>query len=176
MPRSTLALLTLVLALPLSAHAQDAKIASAEKAGPPSVSKEATILDWSGDVIREGTNGWACLPDRENTEGEDPWCVDGPWLNFLQAYMTKQEPTYEQLGIAYMMVGDAPVSNTDPYATEKTSDEDWVEGMGPHLMILVPDKSALEGISTDPYNGGPWVMWSETPYAHIMIPLEGPPK
>ncbi len=177
MPRSTLAVLTtLVLALPLCAHAQDAKIASAERAGPPSVSKDATILDWSGDVIREGTNGWACLPDRQNTEGEDPWCVDGSWLNFLQAYVTKQEPSYDQVGIAYMLVGDAPVSNTDPFATEKTDDADWVEDLGPHLMILVPDKSSFDDLTTDPNNGGPWVMWPETPYAHIMVPLEGPPK
>ena len=176
MPRSPIAALTLLLALPVCAHAQDAKIASAEKAAPASVSKDATILDWSGDVLREGTNGWACLPDRGNTEGEDPWCVNAPWLNFIQAYATKQEPSYDQVGLAYMMVGDPAVSNTDPFATEKTNDADWVEDMGPHLMILVPDKSLFESLSTDPNNGGPWTMWPDTPYAHIMIPLEGPPK
>ena len=39
-------------------------------------------------------------------------------------------------------------------------------------MILVPDKELLKGISTDHRNGGPWIMWPDTPYAHIMIPLE----
>jgi hypothetical protein len=34
----------------------------------------------------------------------------------------------------------------------------------------VPDGSMLEGVSTDPKNGGPWVMWRDTPYAHLMIP------
>ena len=29
-----------------------------------------------------------------------------------------------------------------------------------------------EGISTDPNNGGPFVMWAGTPYAHIMVPIE----
>jgi len=29
----------------------------------------------------------------------------------------------------------------------------------------------LEGISTDPHNGGPFVMWKGTPYAHVMIPV-----
>ncbi len=38
-------------------------------------------------------------------------------------------------------------------------------------MILVPDPAMLEGISTDPDNGGPYVMWKGTPYAHIMIPV-----
>ena len=46
--------------------------------------------------------------------------------------------------------GDAiGVSNTDPYATEPTADNDWVKE-GPHLMILMPDPAALEGLSTDP--------------------------
>jgi hypothetical protein len=33
----------------------------------------------------------------------------------------------------------------------------------------------LEGIPTDPSGGGPYVMWGDTPYAHIMVPvaLEG---
>ena len=39
-------------------------------------------------------------------------------------------------------------------------------------MMLVPNSEDLEAISTDHLNGGPWVMWPDTPYAHIMIPLE----
>jgi len=37
---------------------------------------------------------------------------------------------------------------------------------------------ALEGLTDDPYAGGPYVMWKDTPYAHIMIPLaeERPPR
>jgi hypothetical protein len=29
----------------------------------------------------------------------------------------------------------------------------------------------LEGITDDPSQGGPWVMWRDTPYAHIMVPV-----
>jgi hypothetical protein len=67
-----------------------------------------------------------------------------------------------------MLAGDSGASNSDPYATEPT--DDWVVG-GPHLMIIVPDPSMLEGIPTDPENGGPWVMWKGTPYVHIMVPV-----
>ncbi len=64
--------------------------------------------------------------------------------------------------------GDAiGVSNTDPYATEPTADNDWVKE-GPHLMILMPDPTALEGLSTDPADPV-YVMWKGTPYAHIMV-------
>ena len=41
----------------------------------------------------------------------------------------------------------------------------------PHLMIVVPDVKSLEGMSTDPANGGPYVMYAGTPYAHIMAPI-----
>jgi len=41
----------------------------------------------------------------------------------------------------------------------------------PHIVVVSPDKTILEGISTKSDNGGPWVMWGGTPYAHIMIPV-----
>ncbi len=82
------------------------------------------------------------------------------------------EPSYDGIGFAYMLQGDTPVSNRDPYATEPTGPEDWVTDLGPHLMLLNPDLDLLKDISTDHLNGGPWVMWPDTPYAHIMVPLE----
>ncbi len=98
--------------------------------------------------------------------------VTGAWLNFLNAYVNKTKPTYDEIGFAYMMQGDTPVSNRDPYATEATGPEDWVTDVGAHLMMLIPDMKMLASISTDHLNGGPWIMWPDTPYAHIMIPLE----
>jgi hypothetical protein len=41
-------------------------------------------------------------------------------------------------------------------------------------MIVVPDLKSLDGISTDPHNGGPYVMYKGTPYAHIMAPITAP--
>ncbi len=169
--RKTMVVLIASLVFPGAARAQDA-IRSAESAAPPSISAEATIRDWSFNELRAGTNGWTCLPDRPDTPDNDPWCVTGAWMNFLGAYVNQTEPTYTEIGFAYMLQGDTPVSNSDPYATEATGPEDWVTDLGPHLMMLVPDPSMLEGISTDHLNGGPWIMWPETPYAHIMIPLE----
>ncbi len=99
--------------------------------------------------------------------------MDATWLGFIDALFNDREPNYTTLGTAYMLMGDTQVSNTDPAATEEmTSKEDWVQGLGAHLMMLVPDKNALSNISTDPYNGGPWVMWPDTPYAHVMIPID----
>lgn len=155
-----------------TAAPQNDQIASAESAGPASISSEARIMDWEFNVLREGSNGWTCLPDRPDTPGTDPWCVNDPWINFLEAYVGQTEPSYTEVGFAYMLEGDTPVSNSDPYATEPTGPEDWVTNLGAHMMILVPDRSVLENMSTDHLNGGPWVMWPDTPYAHIMVPID----
>ena len=66
---------------------------------------------------------------------------------------------------------DLPYSNTEPYASEATRDNEWEPSDVPHLMILVPDEQMLVGLSTDPDNGGPFVMWRNTPYVHIMTPM-----
>ena len=84
--------------------------------------------------------------------------------------MNKQPIDVEEFSISYMLAGEGEaigVSNTDPYATEPTDDNDWIQE-GPHLMILVPDAAALEGLSTDP-SDPVYVMWKGTPYAHIMV-------
>ncbi len=73
-----------------------------------------------------------------------------------------------------MLAGDSPVSNIKPGG--KKEDGDWVEGLKAHLMLLVPDQSMFDNISTDPNNGGPWIMWPNTPYAHIMVPIDSYPR
>lgn len=156
------------------AWGDQADIQSAISAGPASLTKNATIKKWDGTVLREGTNGWTCLPDMPGNGGVDPWCVDASWLNLLDALANNKKPTYDKVGIGYMLAGDAPVSNIRPGG--KKEEGDWVEGLKAHLMLLVPDSSMYDNISTDPNNGGPWIMWPNTPYAHIMIPIDSYPN
>lgn len=160
----------------------EGKIASAESAAPADVATNATIMDWPAEEggapteLRAGTNGWTCFPSTPTTAGsadEDPMCLDAEWLEFAQAWMGRTEPSVSAVGVGYMLQGDKGVSNIDPYATAPTADNQWVTS-GPHLMIITPDAAALEIVSADPTNGGPWVMWAGTPYAHIMVPVESP--
>jgi hypothetical protein len=153
-----------------------AELARAEAAGPSSLTKNATIMDRDGKVLREGTNGWTCMPDNPKTPGTDPMCMNEPWLNFKAAKKNKQKPTYTQVGIAYMLQGDTPVSNTDPFVSTPKPGEDWVEGLGAHIMVLIPDVETMKNVSTDSKNGGPWIMWAGTPYAHLMIPIDSYPS
>jgi hypothetical protein len=153
------------------------KISNAMSAAPSSISSKATILDWpakEGDTpvqLRAGTNGWSCLPDMPDTDGNDPACLDQPWMQWVEAYMSKSTPRLTHVGVGYMIAaGGGWGSNSDPYAMKKTADNHWGHHE-PHLMIVVPDVKSLEGMSSDPNNGGPYVMYPGTPYAHIMAPI-----
>lgn len=148
----------------------DEVIANAESAAPDFISKNATIVDRDGNVVREGSNGWTCMP---NTMPNDdaPMCNDAVWMKLLQAVGSKSDFETDRVGLSYMLQGDygSGVSNSDPYHPDPKNADDYVE-TGPHLMIVVP-KELLKGITDDPTEGGPYVMWKDTPYAHLMVPV-----
>jgi hypothetical protein len=126
-------------------------------------------------MLRKGSNGWVCYPDIPMTDGNDPMCLDPTWQEWMAAWMENRTPRIDRMGISYMIApGGAHGSNTDPYATGPTPNNEWGYDP-PHLMILVPDTVALQGMPTDRASDGPWVMWRGTPYAHIMVPMEGSP-
>ena len=158
----------------------NAKITSALSAAPPSIADKATIMDWPATAggqpiqLRAGTNGWVCFPDLPTVHGNDPMCLDQVWLDWVNAWVGRTPPKIKSVGIGYMIApGGGHGSNTDPYATGPTADNEWGHD-APHLMILVPDLASLDGLPTSRENGGPWVMWKSTPYAHIMAPV--PPQ
>jgi hypothetical protein len=82
----------------------------------------------------------------------------------------KEPPTPTTVGVAYMLKGDKGASNTDPYATKPTADNEWVVS-GPHIMILPTDVSQLDAYPTI---GRPWVMWKGTPYRALPPPSRAP--
>lgn len=146
------------------------RIALARSAAPAAISADATIMV-DGRVVAEGSNGWTCMPDTMPNDGA-AMCNDATWMNLMGAVGTQADFATDRIGISYMLQGEpagAGVSNATPYHPDTQSAEDYVE-TGPHLMIVVP-KSMLKGIPSDPGAGGPFVMWGDTPYAHIMIPV-----
>ncbi len=147
----------------------NALIAEAVSAAPQVITQDATVKTMDGKILRRGTNNWTCYPGTATT---GPMCNQPQWDALLNA-LTKREPiTIKEFSISYMLAGEGDaigVSNTDPFATEPTADNDWIKE-GPHLMILVPDPTLLEGLSTDPKDPV-YVMWKGTPYAHIMVKI-----
>lgn len=150
---------------------KEAVIKEALMAAPPSLAAVATVQDWDGNVLRQGSGDFVCLPRTPGSEVVNSMCLDKPWLAWADAWMNKKPVKVDTVGTAYMLAGDGGTSNIDPFAEEPTADNQWIVE-GPHLMIIVPDPAALDGLPTDPANGGPYVMWKGTPYAHIMAPLD----
>ena len=175
----------LVLLTPVVVYAQHArkrgtsrltnaqKIALAMSAGPTEIARHATIMDMTDMAkpkqLRAGTNGWVCYAMILGTSNET-MCLDKEWQKWAEAWMNKTEPKIEGTGIAYMLRGDNGASNTDPYATQPTADNQWVVSPS-HIMVLYSDPKMLDAYPTDPKSGGPWVMWKGTPYAHVMVPV-----
>ncbi len=139
-------------------------------AATPAIAATATVVDWQGNVLKEGSGEYTCLPTPDLMD-RAPMCMDQPWMAFAEAWPNHKEFSIDRIGISYMLAGDDGGSNIDPYAAGPTDDNEWVES-GPHLMVIVPDPALLEGIPTDPESGGPFVMWKGTPYAHIMVPVD----
>jgi len=126
-------------------QSKQAKIAPAMQAAPPSISKHATIMDVDGTVLRQGTNGWHCMP-ASGTGSTHPMCNDEVWMRALDAFSKKADFKSDRIGISYMLAGDDLVNNADPFDARRDPGEVWVQE-GPHLMIIVPDPKMLEGIS-----------------------------
>jgi hypothetical protein len=147
----------------------DERIALAKSAAPAGISSNATIVI-DGKVVVEGSNGWTCMPDTMPGDGA-AMCNDATWMKMMNAVGSKGAFAATSIGISYMLQGDvgAGTSNATPYHPDPKNAEDYTE-TGPHLMIVVP-KELLKGITDDPASGGPYVMWGDTPYAHIMVPV-----
>ena len=168
---------SMLVLLPRVAFAQEeeadaaAMIASALSAAPEAITATATVTDLGGNVLRQGTSGFTCMPDDPEIPGDGPICLDAGWGALINAWLNQEEPpVLEKQAFIYALQGGWPASNVDPYADGPTEDNEWLGIPDPHIAVLVPDASMLEGISADPNNGGPWIMWRDTPYVHLMIP------
>lgn len=154
-----------------TAETVEDKIARAMTAAPSNITDEATIMDVDGTILRAGTNGWVCLPGIGLISGDQhPMCNDSVWMDWMAAAASGTAFSTDVIGVSYMFAGDAMVNNDNPMASDPNDGGVWVQE-GPHIMILFPDMDMLADIARDPYAGGPYVMWGETPLAHVMFPM-----
>ena len=150
-------------------------IKSAMSAAPEAIGKNATIIDVGSDgkirVVRQGSNQFTCMADNPNTPGPDPMCADRNAMEWVEAWLNKKEPPKNKVGFMYMLAGGTDASNTDPYAQKPEPNNNWVE-TGPHVMI-VGAKGLLDAYprNAKPDTSVPYVMWPDTPYEHVMIPV-----
>src|SRR5690606_21094299 len=93
-------------AAPASDQDSSVVIVSALRAAPPSIAEHAAVVDWAGNELRKGTNGWVCFPDPPEMEAAS-MCLDGPWQAWAGAWQNRQPVPIRHAGIAYMLMGDA---------------------------------------------------------------------
>lgn len=157
-------------AAPAADKSDQQLIENAISAAPEAVGRNAAVMNWEMKTLKEGKNGFTCFPDDPGTPTDDPMCVDGNGMAWMQAYMSKQAPPEGKIAFAYMLKGGSAASNTDPFATKPPEGADWLHD-GPHVMIMnAPDMMALYPHEPDPTR--PYVMFPDTPYAHLMIPVK----
>jgi hypothetical protein len=156
------------MSAPMTDAQKAAAIKSATAAAPRDIGEHATVIV-PGDsgrmtVAREGTNGWTCIPDDRIHSGA--MCADSAGMRWAQALMSHADrPPNTSPGVIYMLAGGTDVSATDPWA-RPTGGRGIVSG--PHYMVMWPF-AAASGLSTTPKSTGTWIMWSGTPYAHLMV-------
>lgn len=150
-------------------------ITSAMSAAPEAIAREATIMtfDDKGQMkhLREGSNGWTCMPDMPTSPGPDSMCLDANGMEWAGAWLSHKDPPAGKMGFGYMLVGGSDASNTDPFASTPAAGESWVT-TGPHVMIFnIGDRyTGYPTTAADPSK--PYVMFPNTPYAHLMIPVK----
>ena len=152
-----------------AAETKEAKIRRALSAAPANIAKDAKVMDMDEQgnmtLLRDGTNGFTCIPGHPGVVGEDSMCADGPsmqWMNDLIAH--KPKPTNTVPGVIYMLAGGTDWSGSDPFATSGTPIKE-----PPHWMIMWPFDPASSGLPTTPKATGTWIMYAGTPWAHLMI-------
>jgi hypothetical protein len=99
-------------------------------------------------------------------------CGDANAMEWVMAWVGKKDPPKGKVGMIYMLAGGTDASNTDPFAMAPTEANNWVK-TGRHIMIMNA-MDMMAGYPTDakPDTSRPYVMWSGTPYQHLMVPVE----
>lgn len=154
-----------------------ALIKSAMSAAPAKVAQGASIMVMEANgkmrMLREGKNGFTCMPDNPATPGPDPMCMDKNSVNWVMAWVEHKAPPAGKVGFMYMLAGGTDASNTDPYAAKPEPNNNWIK-TGPHVMVVGADASFYDTYPKDakPDTTVPYVMWPGTPYQHLMIPIK----
>ena len=152
-------------------------------AAPEFIGRSATIIGISGDVLREGSNGWTCQSANPRPVPEAGWssaheamaaCHDGEGMKWMTGYMAGEKPQMTRDTFMWMLHGDMGEDNTKPAVFDKgdSTPGEWIES-GPHLMLMPKDPASLAHFPTNFDTGAPYVMFSGTDYAHLMIPVTG---
>jgi hypothetical protein len=146
--------------------------ALALSAAPAHIAKEAGVMIYGADgkltEVRKSSNGFTCIPTVSNLPIPDPICMDAAsnqWMNDIMSNAPKPSNTVP--GIAYMARGGSHYEKDGKVVMSGEGAKAKAEP--PHWMIMWPFDPAMTKLPTVPNPSGVYIMFEDSPYAHLMI-------
>jgi hypothetical protein len=145
---------------------------AAEEGAPDWISAQAAIarMEPSGatTIVRPGTNGFTCTLMADETH--TPTCANAQGFKWLVAATArKPAPPTGAGGVAYMAKGSTHYETPEGEIVMAPSAKTKSVREPPHWMLLTPLDPAATGIPGRPNAGGAYIMFTGTPYAHLMV-------
>jgi hypothetical protein len=146
--------------------------ALALSAAPAHIAKDAGVMIYGADgkltEVRKSSNGFTCIPTVMNLPDPDPICMDAAshqWMNDIMSNAPKPSNTVP--GIAYMARGGSHFEKDGKVVMSGEGAK--VKKEPPHWMIMWPFDPAATKLPKAPNPSGVYIMFEESPYAHVMI-------
>ena len=146
--------------------------ALALSAAPAHLAKGAGVMIYGADgkltEVKKSSNGFTCIPTVTNLPIPDPMCMDPAshqWMNDMMSGAPK--PTNTVPGVAYMARGGSHYEKDGKVVMGAEGAK--VVKEPPHWMIFWPFDPATTKLPTVPNPSGVYIMFEDSPYAHLMI-------
>ncbi len=167
---TTLLALAIASASMADEMSKEDKIASAMSAAPSRISKNATIVDSDGTVLREGSNKWTCMPGGLPGSKRYPACHDPVFMKWKNTVWSGKPFSTDTVGYSYMLAGGYAADVFNPNAKRSDKGNNW-HHEGPHMMLIMPTHELLADQSGDPKDDDIFVLFKNTEFEIVIIPL-----
>ena len=156
----------------VKAMSEKDQTALALSAAPAGVAKDAGVMIYGADgkltEVRKSNNGFVCIPTVLNLPKPDPMCMDAAghqWLTDISNNAPKPSNTVP--GIIYMARGGSHFEKGGKVVMSGEGAK--VVEEPPHWMVMWPFDPAASQLPTIPNASGVYIMFEDSPYAHLMI-------
>ena len=156
----------------VKAMSEKDQTALALSAAPAHIAKDAGVMVYGTDgkltEVKKSSNGITCIPTVMNLPAPDPMCMDAAshqWMSDIMSGAPK--PTNTVPGVAYMARGGSHYEKNGKVVMGAEGAK--VVKEPPHWMIMWPFDPATTKLPTVPNPSGVYIMFEDSPYAHLMI-------
>jgi hypothetical protein len=156
----------------VKAMSEKDQTALALSAAPARIAKEAGVMIYGADgkltEVKKSSNGFTCIPTVTNLPIPDPMCMDPAshqWMTDMMSGAAK--PTNTVPGIAYMARGGSHYEKDGKVVMGAEGAK--VVKEPPHWMVFWPFDPATTKLPTVPNPSGVYIMFEDSPYAHLMV-------